>query len=382
MKKCPNCGGPLKIDEASNTATCDFCDTVFSLSESEEVILEAMKTKAQTEKIKFEEEKIQREREVEEKRAADKRLSDFKEGKFSKIIVAFAIVGALGMFLGFSNGQIFAGIIALIQTALFVVGGLMGMQVIKEKRPNFHIVFVIIGAVLIIPFMSFYNGALSNLGSDIGNDNDYSVEENESEEFVWNDLQMGSILPAPESTIGEIDVDDVEELCIYVDETDKTAYDNYLKACDEKGFAIDKFEYEGDNIAFNDEGYKLSTSYDEDDNCMEISLDAPIEMKEISWPSEGVGGTLPVPNSTYGNITSEYSDSFHAYIGNTSYDEYKAYVDECLAKGYKVDYSKSDYYFSAENKKDCDLTVKYYGNNIIDISVYDWSDDEDDDSWF
>lgn len=51
-------------------------------------------------------------------------------------------------------------------------------------------------------------------------------------------------------------------------------------------------------------------------------------------------------------------------------------MKKCQKKGFDIDYGKEERYFSAENKKGDDLSVEYYGNNIMYIEVANWDLDD------
>lgn len=57
------------------------------------------------------------------------KVVSFKKSKFSKVLIIFAAICLLFCAVAFDNGQILAGIIALIQVCLFIASWLMGMQI-------------------------------------------------------------------------------------------------------------------------------------------------------------------------------------------------------------------------------------------------------------
>ena len=95
-------------------------------------------------------------------------------------------------------------------------------------------------------------------------------------------------------------------------------------------------------------------------------------MKTISWPSTGIADNLPQPKSDVGIISTDSTDTFSAYVGNTSLDDFNDYVDKCLDGGFDIDYSRYDESFYAENKAGDNLTVTFEGNNTMYINVYNW----------
>lgn len=83
------------------------------------------------------------------------------------------------------------------------------------------------------------------------------------------------------------------------------------------------------------------------------------DFKEIKWPTSGLATMLPTPQSSYGKISTESSTSLYVYIGNTSEEQYNAYVEACRGKGFTVDYDKGSTYFRANNVETYKLSLRY-----------------------
>lgn len=80
---------------------------------------------------------------------------------------------------------------------------------------------------------------------------------------------------------------------------------------------------------------------------------------EFKWPTSGLAAMLPTPESNYGEISTESSTSLFVYVGNTSKQQYDAYVEACQEKGFTVDYSKGGDYFHASNVDGYRLSLSY-----------------------
>lgn len=117
--------------------------------------------------------------------------------------------------------------------------------------------------------------------------------------------------------------------------------------------------------------HKLSISYNEM-KAMSITINAPIQMTEISWPSSGPAKLIPKPSFSVGKISSDYDWAFSVYLGDMTIDDFNAYVDKCIDKGFEKDY-RSEHYFSADKGDDISLTVEYVGFNTIVIRIYDYN---------
>lgn len=196
-----------------------------------------------------------------------------------------------------------------------------------------------------------------------------SSGRNRGEKFVWGDLELSSILPEPKSNTGEILTDSKESLSIDIHKTSADEYKDYLDECQATGFTIENDKQEYHYTAFNQEGYELSLWYNDSDKELHINLDAPMEMGTLQWPTSEIAGLLPIPKSRTGSISWEASDGLFIYVGDTSKDDYAAYVDECSAKGFSVDYDKGDTYYYADNADGYHISLHYQGNNVMTIKI-------------
>lgn len=105
---------------------------------------------------------------------------------------------------------------------------------------------------------------------------------------------------------------------------------------------------------------------------VENSQPVSAEFAEIKWPTIGVATLLPTPESTYGKIGSDSSSFFSAYIGNTTKEQYNAYVEKCIDLGFAIDYSKSSSSFWADNSDGYHCTVNYnQQESYMSISIND-----------
>lgn len=92
----------------------------------------------------------------------------------------------------------------------------------------------------------------------------------------WPTGIAGSLIPAPKSTTGKFIYEHDTNFSVYVGDTSKTDYDEYVTACSDKGFNVDYDKDEKNYRAYNADGYCLSLSY-EGNNIMLVSVDEPDE---------------------------------------------------------------------------------------------------------
>lgn len=101
--------------------------------------------------------------------------------------------------------------------------------------------------------------------------------------------------------------------------------------------------------AYNEEGYKLGILYFKSNQDMQVDLDAPKAVGEFKWPTGAIAGLMPVPQSNIGKVEWEADYGFVIYVGNIIVDDFNAYVDACIEKGFDVDYRRGDTYYYADN---------------------------------
>ena len=78
---------------------------------------------------------------------------------------------------------------------------------------------------------------------------------------------------------------------------------------------------------------------------------------------------MPATKSTLGDISWDNSETFIVHVGNMTIDDYKDYVKACEDKGFTIDHSKDDEYYSAKDANGYKLTLRYLGFNKIEISL-------------
>lgn len=222
----------------------------------------------------------------------------------------------------------------------------------KGKKNGLLIAVVVVVAIAII-------GGISRCGG--------GGEKNESLE--WPTTDLATMLPKPSSDKGEVHTNSDETFWADVNEFSQSDFDAYVEQCKEKGFTV---EASNDGLgfeAYSENGAHLRLTYLESSEEMSINLDAAVEMGTITWPTMGAGSLVPAPTSTTGVIDSDSSTFFSATIGETSQDDFSAYVDACIAAGFNVDYSKGDDTFFGDAASGNHVNVSYEGANMMTITV-------------
>lgn len=180
---------------------------------------------------------------------------------------------------------------------------------------------------------------------------------------------MSETLPKPSKCRGKIYTNSSKELWVKIFKTSDKMYYDYVESCKDFGYVVDAMSDANTYTAFNNDGYKLSLNYSSD-KIMSIHLYEPIKMNTIIWPVGEIGKILPVPKSNIGDILYEYENSFCAYIGNTSFDDYNEYVSACIKQGFNIDYNRNDNLFYADNADGWRVSISYEGFNIMKIDIH------------
>lgn len=348
---CSNCGGQIDVNTLQENVECPFCGTKYSVSdllnESDAVRIEKIKTNAQQ---KMEQEKLKNEMEQNKNQEEKEEAAKFKKSIFSKVILVLFAFSVLCFFI---KDGFFTKALLLIQAVLLIVSWLMGSKIIKSPIKGLHTIFAIIAFVLIVPIISSGDGSLSP----------------EYEKIVWNDIVMHDILPEPNSNKGDVVTNNEEHLSIDIGKSSREDYSKYIEECKEKGFNVESKKDTDLYDAFNAEGYQLRVNYIDYNKEYNISLDAPIEMKENAWVSTPLSKLVPEPTSKIGKVT-ENSEKYFTYCaGKTSKDEFSLYANSILNAGFSNDYQSEDDYFYGENAEGYKVDVRYKGNNVMEISL-------------
>lgn len=226
----------------------------------------------------------------------------------------------------------------------------------KKKRGCLVIV-----ALIVVVF------AISRIVSCVGN---------APKSFDWPTTGLATMLPKPTKTKGEINQNSDSTFDVDIVGYSESDYAAYVEQCKEAGFTVDAESDTSSFDAYTEEGHHLHIYHSEsgDEPTMTISLDAPIEMGALTWPTTGIGAQAPKPASSTGKVDSESDSSYRVYVGKTDRDAYDAYVDSCLAAGFTVDYDRGDDFFYGDNADGNHISVNYKGFNTMFIEVKEPSD--------
>lgn len=191
----------------------------------------------------------------------------------------------------------------------------------------------------------------------------------DSEKIDWNDLELGYMLPEPDSNKGKIISDLDTYLGVYIDKISKTEYNDYVVECTEMGYTVESDKNGNNYNAYNEDGYLLGLYYIENSEELHISLDAPEELGNLRWPNSDLAKLIPEPNSKVGKVLRESSDGFYIYVGETSIDDFYIYADKCSEVGFYVDYEKGDKFYRAYDDVGNFISLTYSGNSVVTVEM-------------
>lgn len=138
-------------------------------------------------------------------------------------------------------------------------------------------------------------------------------------EFEWPTTGIGSKLPAPISTLGRVTSDSSSCFRMTVGNTTIDDYNNYVKACEEKGFVVDYTKNEGRYEAKNAEGYRLNTSYL---GCNRIDVMIQIPKQESATTSSETTSTKE--ETSKDELSKDFKEAMDSY--EKFMNEYVAFV--------------------------------------------------------
>lgn len=346
--KCLKCGAELK----ENAKFCHCCGAKVENNDRESKHKEKDKqANKEYSKKTLEENKNQKRYNKEQ---INSKLKDFwyEQDLFEKIVLVLMILSLFMFIVAILTSRTGAGIIAILQSALFAIVLLMRKNIIKNSKSVIRNVILLISCILVIPYFLLFNYGQVNY-----------------EKYNWKDVILKNEIPKPHSKYGIIYANSDDNLNLNVYNINAEEYKEYVAECKEEGFVIDAEDLDDSFKGFNGKGYKVSLLYYETDNEMQITLEAPINLATLNWPESEMARLLPQPQSKLGRIDKDDNTGLLVYIGDTTIEEYHDYVSLCKEKGFNIDVNESEKQFYAKNSDSNKLTVNYEGNNVILIDL-------------
>ena len=174
----------------------------------------------------------------------------------------------------------------------------------------------------------------------------------EMDEIIFPIGQAGNAVPKPKSTVGKIDYERDDRFSLYLGNTPKADYNEYVTACIDKGFTVgyrkdDKFYY-----AYNADGWYVSLEYvgfnvmsidvrppEEPDESKQLSdtskpetTNAPETSKPAEADASGLRSDFKEAMDNYESFMNDYVDFMKKYQANPTdlslITDYATYINK------------------------------------------------------
>ena len=208
---------------------------------------------------------------------------------------------------------------------------------------------------------------MSHIGDSLSIDLNAPIELSQ---ITWPTSTPGNLLPVPKSTEGNFSYEHEDSFFVYIGDTTKADYDEYVTACSEKGFTVDYNKGDDYYDAANADGWTISLQY-VGNHMMTINISAPTEEEDssnTSTPSndETESNTTTEPEETKEDTDTDGLDpDFKAAM-----DSYEEFIDEYVSFMKKYN----------ENPNDLGLLADYatYMSKYADFmeDFEQWEDEE------
>lgn len=187
---------------------------------------------------------------------------------------------------------------------------------------------------------------------------------------TWPESGLASVLPKPDAKKINIGYDLEDSFSASIKNASKEDFSAYVAKCENSGFTIDVVHDSNEYSAYNADGYQVNISYYSSSEYVSITLQAPKINGTIDWPTIGLATLVPTPNTNIGTISTDSSSQFNAWVGETPFDDYQAYVNLCIENGFNIDYNNHEKVFIANNANGVSLRLEYQGFNTMYIALY------------
>ena len=192
-----------------------------------------------------------------------------------------------------------------------------------------------------------YKLSLGHYGSDA----DMSIQLEapmEMTTITWPTSVAGKQLPTPKSTTGNFSYEYDDNFFVYVGDTTKSDFAEYVNACSEKGFNVDYSKGDDYYYADNSEGWHVDIRY-VGNNVMSINIDAPDDNSSNDTSTPSTGESKPdttekepeKDNTDKGGLDPDFKAAMDSY--EKFMDEYvtfmKKYKDNPSDLGLLADYA-------------------------------------------
>lgn len=170
----------------------------------------------------------------------------------------------------------------------------------------------------------------------------------EMETITWPDSGMAKLLPVPKSTTGKIYSNDEDGFSVYIGNTTIDDYNDYVKACEEKGFTVDAQKKDKTFSAKNADSYKLTVDY-KGNNIVYISIAEPefnitIEVECVgNWLLSKYDVELSIDDELEGTIPHGDNKTFNVVLKRGKHKiSFESVEDDTLDGEVEVEITKNE----------------------------------------
>ena len=192
---------------------------------------------------------------------------------------------------------------------------------------------------------------------------------NTAEKYQWPTEGLALQVNKPSSDYGDIYTDGSTAFGMNIYQFGQDDFSDYVSDCKARGFTIEAKERDAYFCAYNSEGYKITLNYNAKDEKLQLTINAPMELAEISWPTTGITQVIPKPEFRNGKIVDDLSDNFFGYIGGMPIEAFGEYVQSCVDAGFDQNASQTETTYRADNADGIHLELIYKGFEVVSIGV-------------
>ncbi len=116
----------------------------------------------------------------------------------------------------------------------------------------------------------------------------YSTDSETEEANYWTTTDLGNVIPKPDTPVIKKDFIDSED-CFMFEAFGLTLeeFHSYIDECKAKGFTVDPGELDDFYSAYNEDGYKIYTSYHDNSRGFSMTVNGPEETTETESSDNG-----------------------------------------------------------------------------------------------
>jgi hypothetical protein len=163
--------------------------------------------------------------------------------------------------------------------------------------------------------------------------------------ITWPDSTAGKQLPEPKSKTGKFSYEYEDSFYVYIGDTSKEEYEEYITECKSKGFSVDYSKSDNSFSALNESGWYVYIMY-EGNHVMSISIDPPEEEEKEEKENETVvkedTSKQETTTETTEKETEKTNDSGLDPDFKAAMDSYEAFMDEYVSFMKKYNENPSD----------------------------------------